>query len=143
MMNKGFYVSGFLFHPHTEQILLQQTSQSSQWSLLGGESPDEQAGEKVFRQLISALLKVKLDLQAIMQVYSYFHKDLKKTHSIFYGRVEETKDFKPSKGTTFTWFSRRQIIKLPLDEQTKQDIIIGQRVIDSHERKRLGEPNLE
>lgn len=143
MMNKGFYVSGFLFHPFTEQILLQQAPESSRWSLLGGESPDEKAGEKVFKKVISSLLKVKLDLQSIIEVYTYFHKDLKKNHSIFYGRIEETKEFKPSKGTTFTWFSRRQIVKLPLDEQTKQDIIVGQRVIDAYERKRLGQPNLE
>lgn len=144
-MHKAFYASGFLFHPPTQQILLQQQLNTSpvQWSLVGGIYLVEESAEKAFQRIILKLLKQKIPVTSIYPIYTYDREDAEKNKAILYADLERMIDFKPTKELTFGWFTRKQIMKLPLDPQTKQDIIVGHRVIDAKTRKILGEHTLE
>ena len=142
-MHKSFYASGFLFHPPTQQILLQQlTNSSAHWSLFGGEGLDTETPELTFQRIVHANLHLKLAVRSIIQVYDYFHKELGKNHVIVYARIEKLKDFS-KKNSSLAWFTRQQLHKLHLSEQTRQDITVGHRVIDAKERKHLGLHTLE
>ena len=146
-MNKDFYASGFLYHPSTRQILLQQQKQTNDtspvWSLFGGIGKSRENPQTTFQRVIHKLLDVKLKLNTIEPIYVYFYKDMDKNHSIVYAETVKTKNFSSKKGLTFSWFTFKQILKLRLDEQTKHDIVVAQRVIDSKVRKGLGLRTLE
>ncbi len=140
-MHKVFYASGFLYRPKSQQILLQQvakdpsTATSSPWSIFGGINRKEEKTEIAFQRIIYDLLKVKLATKSIYAIYDYFHSGYKKFHYVFYGEVSETQNIHAPKGIIFSWFTFKQIIKLPFTEATKQDIIVGQRVIQAKLRE--------
>lgn len=137
-MKNDLYISGFLYHPGSNQILLQRENsldEKSLWSLLGG--------QENFQRLVDSLLNLNLPLKAIHPVYEYFDKGLHKNHQISYAVVKKLKDFPPKKKTVFAWFPMKKIIKQNLSDQTKQDLIVSQRVIDSAIRKKAGERTME
>lgn len=144
-MHKAFYASGFLFHPPTQQILLQQQLNTSPalWSLLGGIYLVEESAEKAFQRIVLKLLKHRLPVTSIYPIYTYDREDAEKNKAILYADIDKQIEFRPTKELAFGWFTRKQIMKLPLDPQTKQDIIVGHRVIDAKTRKILGEHTLE
>lgn len=140
-MHKDFYASGFIYHPKSQQILLQQQTSANDnplWTLLGKKPTKNQTGEEALKDLFFELLNLKIKLDNIKIIYSYFSKELSKDHNIYYAEVKSLHKYPVSKHTTFAWFTFKQIQKLNVSEQTKQDIIIGQRVIDSSIRKSLG-----
>lgn len=145
-MHKKFYASGFLYHPPTQQILLQQQigiDSSSSWSLIGGENKNKETAEISFKRILDFLLDLHVTLSAIYPIYAYFDQHNATSHSISYAEVKKMKQFPSVKGMTFSWFNRRQIYKIGLDEQTRQDVTIGLRVIDAKVRKSLGLRTLE
>lgn len=145
-MHKEFYASGFLYYPPTQQILLQQRkstlSSSPTWSMFGKICVCKKADEKIFQRILNELLKIKIKPDFIHPVYTYFHKETHKNHTIFYAEVEEIKKISSKRGV-FNWFTFKQVLKLQLPGQVKQDIVVGQRVIDAEIRKNLGLRTLE
>lgn len=137
-MHKVFYASGFLYYAPTQQILLQQSNDTAPyWILFGGENDNLSQPEVVFQQLIRENLGVKLAPADIHEVYDYFHKDLNRNHFIVYGEITTPiEKIKPKKGLTVGWFNFKQVTKLPLSEQTRQDIMVSQRVINAVARSR-------
>jgi ADP-ribose pyrophosphatase YjhB (NUDIX family) len=145
-MHKDFYASGFLYHSRSQQILLQQQNSASsdtEWSLLGGESVANETAEETFKRVVRSLLHLELKPKAILPIYKYFHETMKKDYYITYAKIGRLEKFPVSKKTTFSWFNFKQIHKLNLSEQTKHDIVVGQRVIDSAVRKSLGQQTIE
>ena len=146
-MHKDFYASGFLFHLPTQQILLQQEKKtknaSPTWSLFGTKSKTKEDEKTAFQRIIHKTLKLKLSLKSIEPIYVYFHKEMNRNHSLLYGQVTRLKNFPPKNGVTFSWFTFKQVLKLPIDEQTKHDIVVGQRVVASKARKLSGQQTLE
>ena len=139
-MHKDFYASGFLYHPASEQILLQQNTSvshiSSPWSLVGGSYMEEDAPEASFKDIILNLLDIKISV--VYPVYAYFNEDTEKNQYIGYSTVKTRHNFSSKNGLTFAWFSFRDVLKLPTTKQTKHDIVVGQRVIEAATRKREG-----
>lgn len=135
-MKKSQYHSGFLYHPDSQKILLRQIPSELKpaWSLLEG-----QEGEPFGKILVSSL-GLKIKDSAIQPIYDYFSKGKKIT--IYYAEVAKIKDFPPKKTHSFGWFTVKEISKLPLSAQTKQDIIVGFRVIGSSVRKAAGEQTI-
>ncbi len=133
MVGKNFYSSGFLYHPNSQQILLQQnlSDPKSTWTLLGSLS------KKTFRGVVSKLLNVRLKSSTIHPVYDYISKG--KKHFVSYAEVKNLHDFPSTDNFCFSWFTAKEISKLCLVDQTKQDIVVGRRVIDSQIRKDAGE----
>src|SRR4030067_1565215 len=140
IMHKDFYASGFLYHPRSQQILLQQINSAnndSTWSLLGGSNKKKENFEEAFLRIINSHLKLKLKPSFIHPVYDYFNIGKNKKIYIYYANVSKRGKFKGKK-KIFSWFTFRQIQKLPIPEQIRHDIVVGQRVIESSIRKRLG-----
>lgn len=139
-MHKDFYAGGFLFHPFSEQILLQQHNSdsgiSSSWLLFGEISPEHINPEEVFKNLIHKLLDIKIEM--VYPIYSYNRGHNDKSQNILYSEINERPNFPSKSGLNFAWFTFKEVMKLQASEQTKHDIIVGQRVIEAATRKRLG-----
>lgn len=139
-MHKDFYAGGFLFYPDTEQILLQQSISTSgisnPWVLLGGISNGRENPEDVFKKTINTLLDIKID--NVFPVYSYSKENIYGTQHIFYAEIETIQNFPSKNNLTFAWFLFKEIPKINASDQTKHDIVVGQRVIEAAIRRRLG-----
>jgi hypothetical protein len=144
-MHKDFYASGFLYNPLSQQILLQQQTaadENSPWGLLESEVTNGSCGEETFRNLISKHLNIKISLRKIFYIYTRYADGADKHHSIYYAEVKRAPKSFSSNKSKFSWFTFKQIHKLTLSEQTKHDIMVGQRVIDSAIRKSLGQQTI-
>lgn len=139
-MHKDLYAGGFLFHPLSEQILLQKYNSDSgtpsPWILFGEISIDLDNPAEMFKDIIYKLLDIKIDL--VYPVYSYTKENIDKSQHIVYSEVENMQNFPAKNGLTFAWFTFKEVIKLQAAEQTKHDIVVGKRVIEAATRKRLG-----
>lgn len=145
-MLKNYHTSGFLYHPASQQILLQKQNcddLNAPWTLIGSDGVGKETSVENFKRLLRTLLKLNLSLKTIHSVYDYFHAELKKKHFVSYAEVDELVDFPPTKEMIFNWFSYKEISKLKISKLTFQDIVVGQRVIDSSVRKKSGERTLE
>lgn len=133
-MNKSFYVSGFLFSPKTHQILLLKIQQKDGtdflWSTMGGESSEEEA-QVAFQKIISDLLDLNIKTKDIYPIYDYLHEARNKINYVFYAEVKNPKKLNSFKKDSFSWVYFDEISKLPFTPRTKQDVIVGERVINA------------
>ena len=141
-MHKPFHVSGFLYHLRTQQVLLHQpnlnNNSPSIWTMPRGAGIGEEDPQKSFQRIIYQLLGLHLSEKYIHPVYDYFNNTLNTIHYVFYAQVKTMNNLlMPDKDTLF-WFTFKQTTKLPLSEQTKQDIIVSQRVIQAQARSDSG-----
>jgi hypothetical protein len=67
---------------------------------------------------------------------------MKKDHYISYAKIGRLEKFPETKEAVFAWFNFKQVQKLNLSEQTKHDIMVAQRVIDSATRRSLGQQTI-
>lgn len=133
-MHKGFYASGFIYSLPTQQILLQQVNNTSFWLLFGDKSRKDEKPIHTFRRVISQQLKIKISPKIIYSIYDYFQEQ-DKNHHIFYAQIDNKgKKLRVRKGFIVEWFTFKQLSKLQLAQQAKQDIIVGQRVIQAAAR---------
>jgi len=100
--------------------------------MFGGINEDED-GAIAFQKVIFKALNTKIAIKRICPVYDYFHGTLRKTNFVYYAEVRRLQNF-TAKGETFTWFTFKQTLKLRFMQETKQDIMVTQRVIDAAER---------
>lgn len=131
-MHKPFYASGFLFHVATEQILLQQTNigDINNLTLFRGKSHSGGDPQSVFRRCVEEAIGIPIPASSIRPVYDYVHDKLGE-HFIFYVEMTDItpKIFASKKNTA--WFSLSKLTKQTMSEQTRHDIIVGLRVIQS------------
>jgi len=131
----SFYASGFLYSLKTHQILLLQAKQKkdmpSLWSTMGGESINGEEAQIAFQRIVNKLLNINLKPKDIYPVYDYFHNTRNKVSYVFYAEVGKTRIFNASKRGTLSWFTFHETLKLPFTSQTKQDIVVGERVINA------------
>ena len=145
-MHKDFYASGFLYHPKTQQILLQQENTADlepTWSLFGGDGLANETSEGAFKRIIRSALSLDLKPNAIFQIYNYFHEERHKDNFIYYAKVRKLEKFESNKKFTYSWFTFKEIQKLHIPDKLKQDIVVGQRVIDSAIRRSLGQQTID
>jgi len=144
-VHKTFYASGFLYHSDSAKILLQQTKTSDSealWALLECEGKGSEAKGENFKQLVQKLLKTKLSPKQVHVIYDYYHPGLGKKYYVSYAEIDTFKEFPPVGKTIFAWFTQKEISKLKISKLTKQDIIVGQRVINSQIRRDAGEQTI-
>ncbi len=131
----SFYASGFLYSLKTHQILLLQSKQEKDmsflWSTLGGESMAGEDARLAFQRIINKLLNINLKAKDIYPVYDYFHSTRNKPNYVFYAEVKGIAIFNSLKKTNLSWFTFGETVKLLFTSQTKQDIVVGQRVISA------------
>lgn len=142
VMHKKFYASGFLYHLPSQQILLQQKIQpssviASPWFLFSGLYTKIDGQNEAFKNIVFDLLRIKI--KTVYTVYSYVKESTGIHHAIVYAELNRLQNFPSKKGLTFAWFSFKHVAKLHIEEQTKHDIVVGQRVIDATRRKSEGE----
>lgn len=137
-MHKPFYASGFLYNLKSQQILLLQSEQKDNtncsWSMLSGEGNQGEDASTTFQRIISELLDLKLHLDDIHPIYDYFNDTQGKVNYVFYAEVKNPPDFNPVKQNTLCWVTFSDTIKLPFLENTKQDVVVGERVISLKRR---------
>lgn len=134
-MQTSFYASGFIYSIKNHQILLlklqQKNSTDLLWSTLGGESSGGEDAGTAFQRIINDLLDLNLKAKDIHPIYDYFHDTRDKTNYVFYGVVKNSKEFNCLKDDTFSWVAFRETSKLPFAPHSKQDVIVGERVISA------------
>lgn len=101
--------------------------------MFGGPSSRKKDPAAAFQQIIYNKLKLKLEKECIYPIYDYFHDVLHKTHYVYYAKVKKMQDYTFGKDT-LSWFTFKQTLKLSFTQQTKQDIIVAQRVIEAAQR---------
>ncbi|MCL4365621.1 NUDIX hydrolase [Patescibacteria group bacterium] len=138
-MQTSFYASGFLYSLKTHKILLRQSKQKDKilplWSTLGGHGLEGEDPQGSFQRVVNELLNLDLKVKNIYPVYDYFHDVLDKFNYVFYAEVKSSKVFDPFKEDTFSWVGLDEISKLLFPAHTKQDIIVGERVIKAKWRE--------
>lgn len=138
-MQTSFYVSGFLYSLKTHKILLLESKQideaASLWSTLGGESKEGEDAQATFQRIVYKLLKIKVEMKRIYPVYDYYHDTLDKVNYVFYAEVKIPGVFNSYKDKTFSWLGFNETFKLLFPAHTKQDIIVGERVINAKWRQ--------
>lgn len=134
-MHFPFYASGFLYSPKTYQILLLQSKQKADikpvWSMLGGESINEEEAQITFQRIVNKLLGLNLKPKDICPVYDYFHDVRNQVNYVFYAEVKNSPEFDPFEGDIFSWVALDETAKLSFTACTKQDVIVGERVINA------------
>lgn len=131
-MQKAFFASGFLYHSSSQQILLQQFTNGDTvtLSLFRGKSRNDTEPLVVFQRCIEETLGVKIKSSAIKPVYDYVHRNLGE-HFIFFVEIGDTAAKSYASKSKTAWVSLAKLAKANMSEQTRHDIIIGERVIRS------------
>ncbi len=106
-----------------------------QWSTLGGESKGDEEAQDAFQRIIKELLGLELKTKNIYPVYDYFNEEKGKDSFVFYAEVKSPKEFKCLEEGTYSWVAFDEISKLPYAPHSKQDIIVGERVINAKWRE--------
>lgn len=134
-----FYTSGFLYNLKTNKILLLKSqlkdSADFLWSTLGGDGSEVEDAKVAFGRVINGLLNINLKPKDIFPIYDYFHEGQDKSNFVFYALVKNIKDFNAFDGNAFSWVGFDQIPKLLFTEHSKQDVIVGERVIKLKSRE--------
>jgi hypothetical protein len=129
-MHKPFYASGFLYHSSSQQILLQQLNNDTDAKLVmfSEKSSNGTDPQKVFQKCIEKILGITISPSSIHPVYDYVHDKLGE-HFIFYVELKDATPKNFSSKNKTEWFSLSKLSKFKMSEQTRHDIIVGERVI--------------
>ncbi len=127
-MHRPFYASGFLYHSSTQQILLQQPSLDASPVLFGGKGHKAKDPQAVFQRCVEQALGIAIPASSIHPVYDYRHNKLGECF-IFYVEIADPEIY-ASKNKA-KWFLLSKLSKFTMSEQTRHDIIVGERVIRS------------
>ena len=132
-MQTSFYVSGFLYSVKNHKILLIQSQQM--WSLPGGNGREGEEAHVAFARIVNQLLNIDLKAKNIYPVYDYFHEGLNKINYVFYAEVRSLREFDCLEKDSYCWVAFKEISKLPFAAHSKQDVIVGERVINAKWRE--------
>lgn len=137
-MHKTFYASGFLYHPASKQILLQQQAHGEEvkFALFRGKSDKGSDPQAVFQQCIEETLGSPVKSSAIRPVYDYMHEKFG-MHFIFYIEITEVTLKKLKSKEETAWVSLAKLSKINMSEQTRHDIIVGERVIRASQEQEV------
>jgi hypothetical protein len=133
MVHKQFYASGFLYHSTSQKILLQHLSNNNDDTKLvffRGKSQNGNDPQTVFKQCVEEALGVPISTKSIHPVYDYVHEKLGE-HFIFYVEVTDDTPATYSSKNKTEWFPAAKLSKYNMSEQTRHDIVVGERVIRS------------
>jgi len=131
-VHKVFYASGFIFHPQSQQILLQQTTPED-IALFSGVSKQTESGATTFQRVLKENAGINIPPTLIYPIYSYESNDSKKKIDVFYAVVDEQVSEFP-KGKNAAWFNFKKLYKTKLKGDLLQDLTVGQRVINAASR---------
>lgn len=100
------------------------------WSTIGGESKEGEEAEATFQQIVNKILNINLKIKHIFPIYDYFDETLDKVNYVFYAEVSSPREFSSFQENTFSWVAFHETLKLLFSARTKQDVMVGERVIN-------------
>ncbi len=130
-MQRSFYVSGFLYHSPSHQILLQllRDEDDLNFTLFQGKSSNRRIEPHIlFQHCVEKSLGITIPLSSIHPVYDYIHKKFGEQY-IFYAEMAESTSATRSFGDNIEWLLLSKLNKYVMSDQTRHDIIVGERVI--------------
>jgi hypothetical protein len=129
-VHKPFYASGFFYHPASQQILLQQQTHGDEvkFVLFRGKSDKGSEPQAVFQQCIEESLGIPVKPSSIRPVYDYIHEKFG-AHFIFYVEITDAIPKALTDKEETQWISLTKLSKHKMSEQTRHDIVVGERVI--------------
>ncbi len=137
-MSTSYHVSGFLYNSKAQRILLLQAQQENNsrsiHSTIGKEVSKGEEARIAFQKIVSELLDINLNKKNIYEIYDYFHEELGKDNFVFYAETKSSPKFESIDGKSCVWVSFDEISKLLFTPHTKQDVIVGERVIKAKRR---------
>lgn len=108
--------------------------------MLSGESCEGEDAQATFQRIVSELLNLDIKEKNIYPIYDYFHDEKNKNNFVFYAEVKNSQDF----DCPFSWVGFNETSKLPFAPHSKQDVIVGERVIHAKwrddEAKKTAQP---
>lgn len=131
-MHKSFYASGFLYHLPSNQILLRKLTKGDKdvFLLFRRRSFKNYDPQTVFLREVETRLETSISSSSINTVYDYIHSSLGE-HYIFYVELKGKVPASYQVNNLSGWFPLAKLSKYPMSEQTRHDIVIGERVIRS------------
>ena len=103
--------------------------------MLGGESNEGEEAQTAFVRIVNELLSLDLKTKNIYPIYDYFHDGLNKINYVFYAEVKKPQEFDSLKEGSYCWVAFKETPKLPFTSHSKQDVIVGERVINAKWRE--------
>jgi len=82
-----------------------------------------------------SILILLVETKDIHPVYDYFHDTRDKLNYVFYAEVKNPQEFDSLKEDTLSWVAFNETPKLLFTVHTKQDVIVGERVISAKWRE--------
>lgn len=113
----------------------QQNSSDFLWSTIEGECSKDEEAQAAFQRIVSESLNLELKPKNIYPIYDYFHDGKDKINYVFYAEIKTPREFESFKGSAVSWVAFGEISKLLFTEHTKQDVIVGERVINAKWRE--------
>ena len=137
-MHKPFYTSGFLYHVASQQILLHQSNLPnnplSVWDIFGGTSRVGEDAQTAFQRIMYERMNIRLGAKCLFPVYDYDFNTHNIVHYVLYAEVKRLYTFPSFNTGMLSWFTFKQTAKLSFSNQTKQDVIVSERVIRAQAR---------
>lgn len=136
-VHTSFYASGFFYHPASQQILLQQqiTGDEVKFILFRGKSQKGIKPQVIFQQSVEEVIGSTVDATSIRPVYDYIHEKFG-AHYIFYIEITESIPKALVDKQQTKWIALSKLSKHKMSEQTRHDIIVGERVIRALEEQK-------
>lgn len=103
-------------------------------STIGKEVSKDEEAHIAFQKIISELLNINLNKKHVYAIYDYFHEELGKDNFVFYAETKSSPKFDSIDGKNYIWVAFDEISKLLFTPHTKQDVIVGERVIKAKRR---------
>ena len=133
-MHTTFYASGFLYDSSSQKILLQQLNSTSDGKpfLFGSKAHKGNDPQTVFKLCVEKALARTIKASSIHPVYDYMHDTLGEQFIFFVEISGISPATYPSNEKT-GWFALSKLSKMNMSEDTRHDILIGERVIRSRD----------
>ena len=126
-----FYASGFLYHRASQKILLQQITSTGQGKPLLFKTKAQKGNDPqtVFKLCIEKALDKPIKSSAIHPIYDYV--DDSGEQFIFFIEVPGISPDSYPTNQNAEWFLLSKLSKIDMSEDTRHNILIGERVIRS------------
>lgn len=102
---------------------------------MGGEGGKGEEAQVAFQRIINGLLGLNLKAKDIYPIYDYFHDKRGEINYVFYAEIKNPSKLRFSQEDKFSWIGFDEISKLLFTARSKQDVIVGERVINAKWRE--------
>lgn len=141
-MTRTFFAGGFFYNPRTDKVLLQKLRQAMPqqtvtWTFFGGDSKRGETPEKALQRIIKETIRQRITLKAMQRLYEYQNEDTKKLHIIFSLIASSLPNKKKLEANQeFQWTPLRNVLKLELPQNIRQDLTFFQREMNAKKAAR-------